>query len=86
MKFANLPIIFSLIAGLAVCIATIISKMDFLSSLIWLLVALLLFYVIGIAFRALFNVVLNDMPSEMKEVIAEDLEMEGIDLTDVEEQ
>lgn len=84
MKFASLPTLFSLIAGFAVCVATMISGMDLLHSLIWVFVSLLVFYIIGIAIRALFNVVLNDEATEIKEVIAEDLEMEGIDLTDIE--
>lgn len=84
MKFMNMPAVFSLLAGLAVCIAAILSRMSLLNSLIWVFTALLIFYIIGLAVRALFNVILTERNDEVKEVIAED-EQEEFETISVEE-
>lgn len=79
MKFENMPAMFSFLAGFVVCIATMISKMSILNSLIWVFASLLIFYLIGLAIRALFNVILTPAVSEVKEVITENPEPDEFD-------
>lgn len=64
MKYENMPAIISLIAGLIVCIVTFIYKYDGISFLSILIGVLVLFYIIGLCLRALFNVVLKDPVEE----------------------
>lgn len=72
MKFSNMAAILSLLAGFVVCVATFISGMDLMKSLIWVLAAIIIFYILGSSLRALFNVILSDEDKSDKEVISED--------------
>lgn len=69
MKFLNMPAMFSLLAGLVACVATFIAGMSMLNSLIWIFASLLVFYIIGLALKALFNVILNDDIVDEKTII-----------------
>lgn len=84
MKFENMPAIFALSAALVVSVSTFFSGMDTVKSLTWILVSLLVFYIIGIAFKALFNVILSDESIDEKEVISEEEDFFGQDDYDVE--
>lgn len=72
MKFSNMAAILSLLAGFVVCVATFISGMDLMKSLIWILAAIIIFYILGSALRALFNVILSDENEADKKVVSED--------------
>lgn len=85
MKFMNMPAIFSLLAGFVVCIATIIARMNMANSLIWIFASLVIFYIIGVAIRALFNVILKDDVSEVKEVITDNPELDEYDTINIED-
>jgi hypothetical protein len=82
MKFSNMPAIFSLTAGLVVCISTFFSDMSMVSSLAWVFASLLIFYILGLAFRALFNVILSDGTTQVREVISEEPDIVEINETD----
>lgn len=77
MKFANMPALFALLAGFVVSVATILSGMEILKSLIWIFAAIFIFYILGCAFRTLFNVILSDDPVDLKEIITDDDAAEG---------
>lgn len=64
MKFNNLPIILSLIAGFVVCIATFIYGYDDISWILLVLLAIVLFYILGLCARKLFSVILKDDEGE----------------------
>lgn len=85
MKFINMPAIFSLLAGFVVCMATMLSRMSLMNSLIWIFASLVIFYVIGVAVRALFNAILKDDVSEVKEVIMENPELDEYDADNIED-
>ena len=59
MSFKNMPVILSLLAGFVACVATFVYKYDG-TDWLWIVIgALVLFYILGLCLRKLFNVVLS---------------------------
>lgn len=73
MKFRNMPVILSLLAGFIVCITTFVFKYDGTDWLLIVLGTLILFYILGLCLRRLFEVILSveekdeDVSNEEKE-------------------
>lgn len=82
MKFANMPALFALLAGFVVSVATILSGMELLKSLIWIFAAILIFYILGCAIRSLFNVILSEDPVDLKEIITDEDAADGTQADD----
>lgn len=54
-RFKYIPSIVMLLAGFIACIVTIVCKYEILEALTVILVTLIIFYIIGIVIKALFN-------------------------------
>ena len=54
-RFKYIPSIVMLLAGFISCIVTMVCKYEILEALIVILVTLIIFYIIGIVIKALFN-------------------------------
>lgn len=73
-RFKYIPSIVMLLAGFIACIVTIIYKYQILEALIVILVTLIIFYIIGIVIKALFNNFLIDKESANEDTEASDEE------------
>ncbi|MGN0513524.1 MAG: hypothetical protein ACI4GD_04525 [Lachnospiraceae bacterium] len=67
MRFQNMPVILSLLAGFLVCIVTFYYQYDGVSWLWIELGTLVLFYILGQCLRKLFCVILEDKEEETPE-------------------
>lgn len=67
MKIKFLPALIMLVAGAVVCIIDIVNKVDINKSLIKLLLAMVIFYIIGLIARAVINKVLSMMTDKTQE-------------------
>lgn len=76
-RFKYIPSIVMLLAGFIACIVTIIYKYQILEALIVILATLIIFYIIGIVIKALFNRFLID-----KEIADEETETSDKEATE----